>query len=187
MRRLLGRRAMAEAASGLPRTWGHRPLPPGGSEEIGNRAGCQRRSAILDGTASRGAKMVEDAADDAAFGDEGEQVLGGAIGTPDAGEASLEDAAVEVPRDHAVEEAAPEAIAALEEVFPGALDRLVEGIEQRVQGRLGGPARPICGCLPGTRPGPVSCRKPGNRASGFGTEASARVGDAALGRGDRRT
>jgi hypothetical protein len=49
--------------------------------------------------------VVEDAAEDAAFGDEGEQVLGGANGTADAGEASLEDAAVEVPLDRPVEEA----------------------------------------------------------------------------------
>jgi hypothetical protein len=41
------------------------------------------------------------------------------FGTANAVEASLEDAAVEVPRDHPVKEAAPEAVAALEEVFPG--------------------------------------------------------------------
>ena len=52
-------------------------------------------------------------AEAAPFAGKGEQVLGGAIGTADAGEAPLEDAAVEVPRDHAVEEAAPEAVAAL--------------------------------------------------------------------------
>jgi hypothetical protein len=44
-------------------------------------------------------------AEPAPFAGKGEQVLGGAVGAPDAGEASLEDAAVEVPRDHAVEEA----------------------------------------------------------------------------------
>ncbi|MBK8597909.1 MAG: hypothetical protein IPP07_09615 [Holophagales bacterium] len=63
---------------------------------------------VGEGAGSRGARTVEDTADDTAVGDEGEQVLGGAIGTADAGEASLEDAAVEVPRDHAVQEAAPE-------------------------------------------------------------------------------
>lgn len=48
----------------------------------------------------------------APFTREGEQVLGGAIWTADAGEASLEDAAVEAPRDHAVEAAARAAPAA---------------------------------------------------------------------------
>lgn len=72
MRRVSGDRVVAEAAAGLPRTWGHRPLPPEGSVGIGNRAGCQGRSAILDCEASRGASVVEDAADDAAFGDEGD-------------------------------------------------------------------------------------------------------------------
>jgi hypothetical protein len=48
-------------------------------------------------------------AEPAPFAGKGEQVLGGAVGAADAGEALLEDAAVEVPRDHAVEEAAPEA------------------------------------------------------------------------------
>ncbi len=48
-------------------------------------------------------------AEPAPFTREGEQVLGGAIGTADAGEASLEDAGVELSRDHAVQEAAPEA------------------------------------------------------------------------------
>jgi hypothetical protein len=114
-------------------------------------------------------------AEPAPIAGKGEQVLGGAIGTADAGEASLEDAAVEVPRDHAVEEAAPEAVPALEEVFPGPLDPLVEGLEQHVQGRLGGPARPICSCPHGTRPWPVSCRSAENRASASGVEASVGV------------
>lgn len=114
-------------------------------------------------------------AEPAPFAGKGEQVLGGAIGTADAGEASLEDAAVEIPRDHAVEEAAPEAVPALEEVFPGPFDPLVQGLEQRVQGRVGGPARPICSCIHGTRPWPVSCRSAGNRASASGVEASAGV------------
>jgi hypothetical protein len=65
--------------------------------------------------------------------------------------------------------------------------RLVEGLEQRVEGRLGGPARPTCGCLHGRRPWRISCRRPGNRARGSGAEASARVGDATRGRGDRMT
>ena len=72
MIRVSGRRAVAEAASGLPRTWKHRPRPSGGSEGIGKRGGCERRSAVLDSPPSRGAKMVEDAADDAAIGDEGD-------------------------------------------------------------------------------------------------------------------
>jgi len=49
--------------------------------------------------------------------------------------------------DHPVDEPAPKTVAALEEVFPGALDVLVEGLEQRVQGRLGRSTYPICGCL----------------------------------------
>ena len=88
-------------------------------------------------------------------------------------EAPLEDAAVEVPRHHPVEEAAPEAVPALEEVLPGSLDRLVEGLEQRVLGRFGGPARPVCSCLHGTRPWRASCRGAENRASVSRAEASA--------------
>lgn len=126
-------------------------------------------------------------AEPAPLAGEGEQVFGGAIGTADAGEASLEDAAVEIPRDHPVEEAAPEAVAALEEVFLGPLDGLVEGLEQRVQGRLGGPLPAVCGCLHGRRPWRVACRRTENSASGPGAEASARVDGAARGRGDRMT
>jgi hypothetical protein len=61
----------------------------------------------------------------ASFAGEGEQEFGGAVGTADASEASLEDAAVALPRDHPVEEAAPEAVAAREEA-------LKQGLEQRV-------------------------------------------------------
>jgi len=118
---------------------------------------------------------------------EGEQVLGGAVGTADAGEASLEEAAVALPRDHAVEETAPEAIAALEEVLPGALDLVVEGLDERVEGCLGGPARPIEGCFHGTRSWRASCRRAGDSASARGTESSARAGDAGRNRGDRKT
>jgi len=114
--------------------------------------------------------MVEDAADDAAVGDKGEQVPGGAVGTADADEASLEDAAVEVPRDHAVEEAAPEAIAALEEVFPGPLDGLEQGIEQRVERGLGRPAGPVDG--PATRPGAGRTARPVLRPLGRGVDSA---------------
>ncbi len=72
MRRASGRRTVDEEATALPCTWGHRARPTGGSERIGNRGGGERRSAILDSAASRGARMVEDAADDAAFGCEGD-------------------------------------------------------------------------------------------------------------------
>jgi len=92
-------------------------------------------------------------------------VLGGAIEAADACEASLETAAVEVTRDHAIEEAAPEAIPALEEILPGSIDRLGEGLEQRVQGHLGGPAPPVCGCLHGRMRWRVACRRTENSAS----------------------
>ena len=48
-------------------------------------------------------------AEPAPFAGRGEQALGGAVRAADSGEASLEDAAVEVPRDHPVEEASSEA------------------------------------------------------------------------------
>ena len=54
-------------------------------------------------------------------------MLGGAVGPADASEAPLEDATVEVPRDHAARDAAPEAVPALEEVLPGPLDAPIEG------------------------------------------------------------
>ena len=47
----------------------------------------------------------------------------------DAGEAPLEDAAVEVSRDDPVEKAAPEAVAALEEILPSPLDGFKQGLE----------------------------------------------------------
>ena len=46
--------------------------------------------------------------------------LRSAVRAADTCETPFEDAAVEVSGDHAVEEAAPEAVGALEEVFPGA-------------------------------------------------------------------
>ena len=48
------------------------PAVPGRSEGTGDRGRDERGSAILDSPPSRGAKVVEDAADDAAFGDEGD-------------------------------------------------------------------------------------------------------------------
>jgi len=65
-------------------------------------------------------------ADRAAPAVAGESLEGAAVaaGATDAGGAALEDAAVEVPRDHAGREAATEAVPALEEVFSGALDAL---------------------------------------------------------------
>src|SRR5450830_370058 len=75
MRRISARRVVAE-------TWLRpaacaEPLAPargpsGGSGGNGNRGGCVRRSAVLGRAASRGAKVLEDAADDAALGDEGD-------------------------------------------------------------------------------------------------------------------
>lgn len=97
-------------------------------------------------------------AEPAPLAGKGEQVLGGAVGTADAGEAPLEDAAVEVPRDHAVEQAAPEAVAALEEVFPGPLDSLELGIEQQVERGLGRPAGPVEGGIHERRTWQTSCR-----------------------------
>jgi hypothetical protein len=78
-------------------------------------------------------------AETTSFAGEGEQVLSGAAGTADAGEASFGDAAVEVPPDHPVEDAAPEAVAALEEILPCPLDGLKQGLEQRVERGLGRP------------------------------------------------
>jgi hypothetical protein len=91
----------------------HRARPSGETEGIGKRVGRERGSATVGGTTSRGAEVIEDAAGDAGLGDEGEQVLRGAIGAADAGKAALEDAAVEIPRDDPAEEAAPEAVANL--------------------------------------------------------------------------
>src|SRR5450830_705408 len=48
------------------------PGPSGGSGGNGNHGSCGRWSAVLGCAASRGAKVVEDAADDAALGDEGD-------------------------------------------------------------------------------------------------------------------
>jgi len=90
--------------------------------------------------------------------EKGEQVLGGAVGAADAGEASLEDAAVEVPRDHAVEEASPEAVAALEEILPDPLDGLEQGLEQRVERGLGRPAGPVDGGIHERETWQPSCR-----------------------------
>ncbi len=63
------------------------------------------------------------------FAGKREKKLGSAAGTADAGEASLEDAAVEVPSDDPVQDGAPEAVAGLEEILPGPLDGLEEGLE----------------------------------------------------------
>src|ERR1035437_4372607 len=70
-------------------------------------------------------------------------------GAPDAGEASLEDAAVQVPRDHSVEDAAPEAVTALEEILRDPLDGLEQGLEQRVERGPGRPAGPVDGGIHG--------------------------------------
>ena len=71
-------------------------------------------------------------AETAPFTREGEQELGGAAGAADAGEASLEDSAAEVPRDDPVQDGAPEAVAGLEQILPSPLDGLEEGLEQLV-------------------------------------------------------
>jgi hypothetical protein len=92
------------------------------------------------------------------FARESQEELGGAVGAPDAGEASLEDAAVEVPRDHPVEDAAPEAVAALEEILPSPLDGREQGLEQRVERGLGRPTRPVDGGIHERRTGQTSCR-----------------------------
>ena len=61
----------------------------------------------------------------AALAAEGEHVLGAAIVAAHAGEAGLEDAALEEPRDDLVDDIAPSAVLALEAVFVAA----AEGIE----------------------------------------------------------
>ena len=53
----------------LERLW---VVYPGRNFDLQRQGGRKRRSAILGSAASRGAKMVEDAADDAAFGSEGD-------------------------------------------------------------------------------------------------------------------
>ena len=97
--------------------------------------------------------------------------LGGAVRAADTWETPLEDAAVEVAGDHAVEEAAPEAVGSLEVVFPGVLDAFVERLQQRVQGCLGGSARPIGGGLHGQRPWRISCRTAESGANSSRSEA----------------
>jgi hypothetical protein len=79
--------------------------------------------------------------------EEGEQELRGALRTADAGETPLEDAAVEVAGHHAVEETAPEAVAALEALLPAALDAIVEGLKQLVERGVLGPPGPIDAAL----------------------------------------
>lgn len=95
MRRVTGRRAVAEAAPDLPRAQGQRPRPSRGSEGIGNRGGGQRRCTTLDGTASRGGEVVEDAAEDAGPGDEGDHALHTVAAGADEG-IDLEDPADEL-------------------------------------------------------------------------------------------
>lgn len=56
------------------------------------------------------------------------------------------------------EAVSPEAIAALEEVFPGPLDDLEQGIEQRVERGLGRPAGPVDGGIHERRTWQTSCR-----------------------------
>src|SRR5664280_832091 len=72
VRRISARRAVAETCLRPAACAGKLASAPTGREisGIGNRCGCGRRSAVLGSAASRGAKVVEDAADDAALGNE---------------------------------------------------------------------------------------------------------------------
>src|ERR1035437_10977268 len=75
MRRITARRVVAEtwlrpAACAEPLA--PAPGPSGGSGGNGNHGSCGRWSAVLGSAASRGAKVLEDAVDDAALGNEGD-------------------------------------------------------------------------------------------------------------------
>jgi hypothetical protein len=75
MRRVTARRVVAEtwlrpAACAEPLA--PAPGPSGGSGGNGNHGSCGRWSAVLGSAASRGVKVVEDAADDATLGKEGD-------------------------------------------------------------------------------------------------------------------
>jgi len=100
------------------------------------------------------------------FAGKREQELGSAAGAADAGEASLEDAAVEVPRDDPVQDGAPEAVAGLEEILPGPLDDLEEGLEQLVERGLGGPAGAVDAWIHEWGTSRISCRRTDPDASG---------------------
>src|ERR1035437_4889709 len=75
MRRITVRRVVAETwlrPAACAGALAPAPGPSGGSGGNGNHGSCGRWSAVLGSAASRGAKVVEDAADDAALGDEGD-------------------------------------------------------------------------------------------------------------------
>jgi len=63
--------------------------------------------------------------------------------TPDTGKARLVQPAVEVGVHDAVDEAPPETVSPFEALFPHALDRVVECLNQTIQRGLPGPARPV--------------------------------------------
>jgi hypothetical protein len=66
--------------------------------------------------------------------------------------------AVEVPRDHPVEDAAPEAVTPHEEILPDPLDGLEQGLEQRGERGLGRPAGPVDGGIHERGTWQTSCR-----------------------------
>lgn len=70
---------------------------------------------------------------------EGNQVFGAAFVTAHAGEAVVEDAAVEEGVGGGLRRPSPEPVLALEVLFPRALDLLVELLDQVVQGRVQSP------------------------------------------------
>jgi len=76
------------------------------------------------------------------------------------------DAAVEVPRDHPVQDRAPEAVAGLEEILPGPRDGLEEGLEQLVERGLGGPAGAVDAGIHEWGTWRISCRRTDPDASG---------------------
>ena len=67
-------------------------------------------------------------------------------GAAHAGEAALEDAAVEEGEDRLLDATPPEAVAALEVLFPAPFDLLVKAVDEPEQQRLSRLARTIEGC-----------------------------------------
>ena len=75
VRRISARRAVAETCLGPAACAGALASAPGSQGDsggTGDRGGCGRRGAVLGSAASRGAKVVEDAANEAALGKEGD-------------------------------------------------------------------------------------------------------------------
>ena len=82
------------------------------------------RHQVADGLPRRRAGRAQTAA----LAGEGEQELLLALRATDAGQAVVENAAVEVAGHHAVDQTAPEAVTVLEALLPAFLEALVEGL-----------------------------------------------------------